>query len=42
MTPIAFRVGIGARYFIKDNFGVNAEVGLGGIFFTAGFSYKFL
>lgn len=41
MFPIALRVGIGARYFFKPNFGVNAEFGLGGILLTGGVSYKF-
>ena len=40
MIPIALRVGIGARYFFTDKLGVNAEIGLGGIFLTAGISYK--
>lgn len=28
--PIAFRIGVGIRYFFIPNFGINAEVGLGG------------
>lgn len=40
MIPIALRVGMGARYFFNNNLGVNAEVGLGGIFLTAGLTYK--
>jgi len=30
LFPIAFRTAIGGRYFFSENFGLNAELGLGG------------
>ena len=41
IVPIAFRVGIGMRYFFTDMIGVNAEVGLGGPMMQGGLSLKF-
>ncbi len=38
---IAFRTGIGARYFFTKNLGINADFGLGGALFTLGLSGKF-
>ncbi len=40
IPPVAFRVGIGVRYFIKENFGINAEAGLGGPLIQLGLSFK--
>jgi outer membrane protein W len=40
LVPVAFRVGIGMRYFFNDIVGVNAEVGLGGPMVQAGVSFK--
>ncbi len=40
-SPIALRLAMGGRYFFNDRFGVNAEIGLGGIFLTGGLTYKF-
>jgi len=41
LVPIAFRVGIGMRYFFTDIIGINAEVGLGGPLMQGGLSLKF-
>ena len=41
LVPIAFRAGIGMRYFFTDIIGVHAEVGLGGPIVEAGLSFKF-
>lgn len=41
IVPVAFRVGIGMRYFFTDMIGVNAEVGLGGPMMQGGLSLKF-
>ena len=40
LVPVAFRVGIGMRYFFTDMIGVNADVGLGGPMMQAGLSLK--
>lgn len=40
LIPLAFRAGIGMRYFFTDALGVNAEVGLGGPMIQAGLSLK--
>lgn len=40
-VPVAFRLGLGFRYFFNDNFGLNAEVGLGGPLMQAGLTFKF-
>lgn len=40
LVPLAFRAGIGMRYFFTDAFGVNAEVGLGGPIVQGGISFK--
>ncbi len=40
LIPLAFRAGIGMRYFFTDAIGVNAEVGLGGPMVQAGLSLK--
>jgi len=40
LVPVAFRVGIGMRYFFTDLIGVNAEVGMGGPIMQAGLSLK--
>lgn len=40
IVPVAFRVGIGMRYFFTDAVGVNAEVGLGGPLMQAGISIR--
>jgi opacity protein-like surface antigen len=40
--PIAFRVGVGMRYFFTDNIGMNVAVGLGqGGILNGGLSFKF-
>ena len=39
--PVAFRTGIGMRYFFTEMVGVNAEVGLGGPLIQGGISFKF-
>ncbi len=41
ILPVAYRVGIGFRYFFTQMIGVNAEVGLGGPLMQAGLSFKF-
>ena len=41
LSPVAFRLGFGARYFITPNFALNAEAGLGSALFTGGISVKF-
>lgn len=41
IVPVAFRIGIGMRYFFTDVIGVNAEVGLGGPMMQGGLSLKF-
>lgn len=41
LVPIAFRIGIGMRYFFTDIVGVHAEVGLGGPLMQGGLSVKF-
>lgn len=41
VIPVAFRVGIGMRYFFTDIIGVHAEVGLGGPLMQGGLSLKF-
>lgn len=41
IVPIAFRAGIGMRYFFSDIVGVHAEVGLGGPIMQGGLSFKF-
>jgi len=40
IPPIAIRAGIGLRYFFTDNFGLNAEFGLGGPLLQAGVTVK--
>ncbi len=40
VAPVAFRFGVGLRYFFTDAIGVNAEVGLGGPMMQAGVSFK--
>ena len=30
LIPIAFRAGVGVRYFFQNNIGIHAEMGLGG------------
>lgn len=37
---LAFRTGVGLRYFFTDNFGLNADFGIGGALFTAGITVK--
>jgi hypothetical protein len=37
---LAFRTGVGLRYFFTDNFGLNADFGLGGALFTGGVTVK--
>lgn len=39
--PIAYRLGIGMRYFFIPNFGFNLEAGIGGPFVQAGITGKF-
>lgn len=41
IVPVAFRIGIGMRYFFTDIIGVNAEVGIGGPLMQGGLSLKF-
>ncbi len=41
IVPVAFRMGVGVRYFFSDAIGINAEVGLGGPLMQAGLSLKF-
>lgn len=41
LFPISIRLGLGARYFVTDNFGLGLELGVGGAFATFGASYKF-
>lgn len=41
LIPVAFRMGVGLRYFFTDAIGVNAEVGLGGPMMQGGISFKF-
>ena len=38
--PIALRLGLGFRYLITSNIGINTEVGLGGPLVQFGFTYK--
>lgn len=38
---IAFRTGVGLRYFFTDNFGIHGDFGLGGALFTIGATGKF-
>lgn len=40
LTPISVRARIGARYFIRDNFALNLELGLGGPTIAAGLSFR--
>jgi outer membrane protein W len=40
-APISFRAGIGLRYFFTPQFGINAEIGLGGPLMQGGISFKF-
>lgn len=41
IIPVAFRTGIGFRYFFTDYIGVNAEAGIGGPVLHAGITIKF-
>jgi opacity protein-like surface antigen len=41
LFPIAFRFGIGARYFFTENFGLNVEAGIGGPSVQGGVTVKF-
>lgn len=38
--PISSRIGIGFRYFIRQKFGINMEIGLGGPLMQVGLSFK--
>jgi hypothetical protein len=40
-TTVAFRTGMGLRYFFTENIGLNVDFGLGGALFTGGISAKF-
>lgn len=40
LPPLAFRIGIGMRYFFTDRMGINAEIGLFGPPVQAGLSFK--
>lgn len=40
LSPIAFRLGMGVRYFITPNFGLNVEAGFGSALFTGGITVK--
>lgn len=40
-SPFSFRLGIGAKYYFKNNYGIFAEAGIGGPLVLAGISYKF-
>ncbi len=42
LSPVAFRVGTGLRYFFTDNVGINVALGLGhGSLLNGGVSFKF-
>ena len=42
LIPVAFRLGVGLRYFFTDNFGLNMAVGFGqGSIINGGISFKF-
>ena len=42
LIPLAFRTGIGGRYFITENIGLNLELGLGGgTLIEGGIAFKF-
>ena len=42
LVPVAFRVGLGGRYFFTDNIGLNLEFGLGGgPLIEGGLAFKF-
>lgn len=40
LSPISVRARIGARYFIRENFALNLELGLGGPTIVAGLSFR--
>ena len=41
ILPVAFRLGIGLRYYFIENLGVCVEAGIGGPLVQAGLSEKF-
>ena len=41
LIPVAFRAGIGLRYYFLENFGICAETGIGGPIVQVGLSGKF-
>lgn len=41
LLPVSFRICTGMRYYFSQNIGINAELGLGGPFISAGISAKF-
>lgn len=41
LLPVSFRICTGMRYYFSQNIGINAELGLGGPFISAGISARF-
>jgi opacity protein-like surface antigen len=41
LLPVAYRIGIGMRFFFVENVGINIEAGLGGPAMQGGVSFKF-